>query len=118
MINAPIELDIYVTNEDIRQKQKLESVEIIRQDSKRYELFDDFDIRICYQWNRRTCKILKDGEKYSAEYKIKIDEEYKKQVIDVLKSVNLVDELKCTTMLKIQQFHIINILRKYIPNIK
>ena len=24
MINAPIELDIYVTNEDIRQKQKLE----------------------------------------------------------------------------------------------
>lgn len=95
---------------------KLQSVKIIRQDSKGYDVAD-YDIRMCYWGNGSAGKILKDGESYSAEYKIKISEEFRNDVIKVLNSVNWREELNCIAMLKIQQFHIIDVLKKYIPNI-
>lgn len=100
-----------------RAKTKLETVKIVRQDSKNYDTLKDFDIRMCYWGNGSAGKILKNEESYSAEYKIKITEEFRTGVINVLSSVNWFKELNCIAMLKIQQFHIVNVLKKYIPNI-
>ena len=100
-----------------RPNNKLRNLKIIRQDSKGYDEIDDFDIRMCYWGNGSAGKILKTDEKYSAEYKIKISDKYKKDVINLLNNINWFDELNCIAMLKIQQFHIINVLKKYIPNI-
>ena len=99
-----------------KKKEKLETVKIIRQDSKKYDEIKDFDIRMCY-WGWRAGKILKDGEQYAGEYKIKIDEKFKNKVIDVLENVNWRDELNFIAMGKIQQFHIIKVLKKYIKDI-
>ena len=101
-----------------RPKNNLETVKIVRQDSKGYSDITNFDIRMCYWGNGSAGKILKDGETYSAEYKIMVDKDFKNDVISVLNNVNWFDELNCIAMLKIQQFHIINLLRKNIPNIK
>jgi len=100
-----------------RPKNKLKSVQIIRQDSKGYDKFLDFDLRMCYWGNGSAGKILKKGENYSAEYKLKIDPKYREEAIKVLSNINWFDELNCIAMLKIQQFHIVNVLKKYIPNI-
>lgn len=99
-----------------RPINKLKSVSIIRQDSGGYCEFD-FDIRMCYWGNGSAGKILKDGDNYSAEYKIKISDEFRDRVVSLLNEINWFDELNCIAMLKIQKFHIINILKKYIPNI-
>lgn len=100
-----------------RPKNKLNSVSITRQDSKGYDGIDNFDIRMCYWGNGSAGKILKEGETYSAEYKIKVNDEFRKDVIGVLSNIDWFEELNCIAMLKIQQFHIINALKKYIPNI-
>jgi hypothetical protein len=100
-----------------RPKNNLKAIHIIRQDSKGYDEFEDFDLRMCYWGNGSAGKILKEGQNYSAEYKLKIDQKYKNEVIKVLSNINWFDELNCIAMLKIQQFHIINTLKKYIPNI-
>ena len=101
---------------NIKKSTKLKSVKIIRQDSKGYDDCNDYDIRMCYWGNGSAGKILKD-EKYSAEYKISISEQYRDAVIEVLTTINWREELNCIAMLKIQQFHIINVLKKYIPDI-
>lgn len=103
-----------------KKKNKLNDITIIRQDSKKYkEVGDDFDIRMCYWGNGSAGKILSDDENYSAEYKIIINNpELKDEVIHVLTNVNWWNELNCIAMLKIQQFHVIKVLKKYIPNIK
>lgn len=112
--------NIYKRHEDglnSRPKNKLKALKIVRQDSKGYSEFEDFDIRMCYWGNGSAGKILKEGENYSAEYKIKITDEYREEVRRILTNINWFDELNCIAMLKIQQFHIIKILKKYIPNI-
>jgi hypothetical protein len=101
-----------------RPKNKLNSVKITRQDSKGYDDIEDFDIRMCYWGNGSAGKILKQGENYSAEYKIKIADEFKDEVVKVLSNINWFDELNCIAMLKIQQFHIINVLKKYVKGIE
>ena len=100
-----------------KPKNKLECLKIIRQDSKNYKDYTDFDIRLCYWGNGSAGKILKDGENYSAEYKIYIKDEFRADVLNILENVNWFDELNCIAMLKIQQFHIINLLKKNIKNI-
>lgn len=98
-------------------KNTLKTVKIIRQDSKNYDNIEDFDIRMCYWGNGSAGKLLSEKESYSAEYKIKIDKEFREDVLNILKNINWFDELNCIAMLKIQQFHIIKVLRKYITNI-
>lgn len=100
-----------------RPVNKLKGVRIIRQDSKEYNLILDFDLRMCYWGNGSAGKILKDGETYSAEYKFIIDKNIKDAVIGVLNQVNWIEELNCIAMLKIQQFHIIQVLKKYLPEL-
>ena len=102
-----------------KPKNKLKDITIIRQDSAKYKITDNYDIRMCYWGDGSAGKILKDGEKYSAEYKILIhNTKIKEEVIKILSSVDWHKELNCIAMLKIQQFHIVNILKKYIPEIE
>ena len=97
---------------------KLKDITIYRQDSKGYEK-RDFDIRMCYWGDGSAGKILKDDEHYSAEYKIKINNiELKDKIIKVLSNFNWKDYLKCIAMRKIQQFHIVDVLHKEVPEIK
>ena len=98
--------------------KKLKDITIYRQDSKGY-LEKDFDIRMCYWGNASAGKILKEHEHYSAEYKIKIhNNELKNEIIRVLNEVDWKKELKHIAMLKIQQFHIYELLEREIPEIE
>lgn len=99
-----------------KKPNKLKTVEIVRQDSKKYPDFKA-DIVMCYWGNGSAGKILKENETYSAMYKIKVADEFKDDVKRVLSEVDWFKELNCIAMLKIQQFHIINVLKKHIPNI-
>lgn len=98
-----------------KPKNKLQTVTICRNDSKKYTDFD-FDIRLC-AWGNATGKVLNDNETYAAEYKIKIEPLFREQVVSLLSGLDWKQELNCIAMPKLQQFHIINMLKKYIKNI-
>ena len=93
---------------------KSKNIKIIRQDSRTYNE-EPYDIRMCYWGNGSAGKILRPEEHYSAEYKIQVlNPIYKDKVIQVLKNFDWKKYLNCIAMRKIQQFHIIEILRKEI----
>lgn len=97
---------------------KLKDITIYRQDSTNYDK-ENFDIRMCYWGDRSAGKILKEGEHYSAEYKIKIHNlKLKDDIIRVLTTFDWKSYLNCIAMRKIQKFHIINILKQNVPGIK
>ena len=97
---------------------KLHDISIYRQDCTDYDK-KDFDIRMCYWGDGTAGKILQSSERYSAEYKIKIhNEELKDDIIRVLTAFNWKEYLSCIAMRKIQQFHIVDVLKKEIPQIK
>ena len=74
---------------------------------------------MCYWGDGTAGKILQSSERYSAEYKIKIhNEELKDDIIRVLTAFNWKEYLSCIAMRKIQQFHIVDVLKKEIPQIK
>lgn len=101
-----------------KPKHTLKDISIYRQDSNGYE-DKPFDIRMCYWGNGTAGKILGDGEKYSAEYKIKINnEDLRERIIGVLSLFDWKNYLKCIAMRKIQQFHIVNVLTDNIPEIQ
>ena len=112
-------LNVYVKPKNGLNKKKvarLKDVEIVRIDSKIYESFE-FDIRMCY-WGNAAGKILKDGERYSGEYKIKIhNEALKDRIITVLTNVDWKKELNTTAMPVIQKYHIVNVLKREIEEI-
>jgi hypothetical protein len=101
-----------------KQEAKLKDIIITRQDSKGYDKLD-YDIRMCYWGNGSAGKILQEDEKYSGEYKIKIlNKVLKEDIIRVLSTVDWKKELNFIAMLRIKQYNIIEILKKYIPEIK
>lgn len=96
---------------------KLNSITIYRQDVKDYEL-KPYDVRLCYWGNGSAGKILSEDEHYSAEYKIKINNlELKDDIISLLKTFDWSEYLNCIAMRKIQQYHIIDVLKKNIKDI-
>lgn len=102
-----------------KQKIKLKDIDIIREDTKKYTETKVYDLRMCYRGDGSAGKILEEGESYSSEYKIIINnKELKEEIISVLKKVDWKKELNNISMLKIQQFHIHKILKREIPNIK
>lgn len=113
-------LNVYVRPKNGLNKKKatkLKDIEIVRQDSKRYESFE-YDIRMCYWGDATAGKILSEGETYSGEYKIKIyNESLKDKIINVLTNIDWKKELNSTAMCRIKQYHIVDVLKKYIPDI-
>lgn len=100
-----------------KSRSKLKDIEIVRQDSKRYADFD-FDIRMCYWGDATAGKILSDNESYSGEYKIKIhNSKLKECILHILKNTNWKKELKSTAMCRIKQYHIVDLLKREIPEI-
>lgn len=114
--------NIYKRPEDGLNKKpnnKLKDITIIRQDSKKYNSINNYDIRMCYWGDGSAGKILKEDEHYSAEYKIIINNsKLKNKILECLNNVNWHEELNCISMLRIPQFHIYKILKKYIPEIQ
>ena len=97
---------------------KLNDITIYRQDSKGYEN-KDYDIRMCYWGDGTAGKILNPDEHYSAEYKIKINnKELKESITNCLNTFDWKSYLKCIAMRKIQQFHIIDVLKENVKGIK
>lgn len=113
-------LNIYVRPKNglnKRRTSKLKDLEIVRHDSKKYKDFD-FDIRLC-GWGASAGKILSEGETFSSEYKIKIhNDDLREKIIDVLTNADWSRELNSTATPKIQQFHIINLLKREIKGIQ
>lgn len=113
-------LNVYVRPKNGLNKKKinkLKDVDIVRKDSKRYKDMD-YDIRICSWGDATAGKILNDNEHYSGEYKIKINnKELKNEIINILSKINWREEINNTTMCSIKKYHIIDVLKKYIPNI-
>lgn len=115
-------LNIYKRPENgklnVKPKLKLEDITIYRQDSSLYEKVE-YDIRICYWGNGSAGKVLKEGESYSAEYKIKIhNEDLKDEIISLFNAFDWKEYLNCIAMRKIQQYHIIDVLKQNIVGIK
>lgn len=114
-------LNVYVRPEgglNKKKTNKLKDITIVRQDSKKYNDFE-YDIRMCYWGDGTAGKILKEDEHYSGEYKIKIhNKELKDEIIKVLSNINWKSELNSTAMCRIKQYHIIDILKKNIKDIK
>lgn len=102
-----------------RPSNKLKVLSICRNDSKKYPDFD-YDIRMCAWGDGTAGKILSDDEHYSAEYKIKVSEdcEDREEILNFLKTFDWRGHMKCIAMRKIQQFHIINILKDYFKDIE
>lgn len=115
--------NIYVRPENglnSRPKSKLKDVTVIRQDSKKYDEINEFDVRMCYWGDGSAGKILyNEEERYSGEYKIIVNNpKFKEKVVEVLSNIDWHKELKCIAMLRIKQYHINQILQKYIPEIE
>ena len=114
-------LNVYIRPKNGLNKKiptKLKDITIIRQDKKGYEDIE-FDIRMCYWGDGTAGKILKEGENYSGEYKIIIhNKELKDDIINLLSTIKWKDEIDSVAMRRIKQYHIIQVLKKYIPNIK
>lgn len=93
-------------------KNKLSYISICRNDSKKYEVFP-FDVRMCAWGDGSAGKILEDGERYSAEYKIKVDENHPLyfEIVEYIRNYDWRKYVECIAMKKIQQFHIIDVLR-------
>ena len=102
------------------KKTRLRDVSIVRQDAKRYNELVTYDLRMCYWGNGSAGKILTDSdEKYSGEYKIIINNpELREEILRVLTKVDWHSELNKIAMLKIQQFHICELLLREIPEIE
>ena len=113
-------LNVYVRPKNGLNKKiptKLKDITIVRQDKKGYTDIE-FDIRMSY-WGASAGKILKEGENYSGEYKIIIhNKDLKEDIINLLSTIKWENEIDSTATPKIQQYHIIQVLKKYIPNIK
>lgn len=114
-------LNVYVRPKNGLNKKiptKLKDITIIRQDKQGYEDIE-FDIRMCYWGDATAGKILKEGESYSGEYKIIIhNKELKDDIINLLSTIKWENEIDSVAMRRIKQYHIIQVLKKYIPNIK
>lgn len=98
---------------------RLKDITIIRQDSKKYESTQEYDLRMCYWGDGSAGKILEENETYSAEYKIIINNDgLRDEIITCLSSIDWHKEINVIAMLKIQQFHIVEALKKRMPEIK
>lgn len=102
-----------------KPSSKLKDVTIVRQDSKKYEQIKDYDIRMCYWGDGTAGKILSEGESYSGEYKIIINnEERRDEIKDFIENFDWNGYVKGIAMKRLKQYHIVEVLKEHIPDIK
>lgn len=95
----------------------LKDITIYRQDCKDYDK-KPFDIRMCRRGNGCAGKILCSDEHYSAEYKILINNnELRDKILKILTEYDWKSEIQSIAVRSIKQYHIINVLKRYIPEI-
>lgn len=97
---------------------KLKDISIFRHDTKGYAE-RTADLRMCYWGNSTAGKLLSDGESYSAEYKIVVNNSaLKERVIDVLSTYDWESHLKSISMRTISQSQVYDVLSHEIPEIR
>lgn len=102
-----------------RKTNKLKDITIIRQDSKKYDSIEDYDVRMCYWGDGTAGKILKEGESYSGEYKIIINNESKRDEIkSFIEEFDWNGHTRGIAMKRLKQYHIIEVLKKNLSYIK
>lgn len=116
-------LNIYKRSEiGLNKKPKFEmfDIKVVRDAKKGYDDIQDYNIRMVYWGSGSAGKILgKDDKRYAGEYKIKIyNEKLKDRIIEVLSNTDWHKEIRTIAMLKIKQYHIYNLLKREIPDIK
>lgn len=101
-----------------KQKSKLNSVQIYRQDRKDYDSLD-YDIRMCYWGDATAGKILsEEDKKYAGEYKICVRNiDNKEEIVNFIKSFDWNGYKSGIAMKKLQQFHIIDVLLEHFPEL-
>ena len=116
-------LNIYrrPSNGVLHQKEiaRLKDITILRDKRKGFNEAKDWDIRMCYWGNGSAGKILKDDENYSGEFKIIIHkQELKDKILSALQKADWHKELPHVSMLKIQKYHLIEFLKREVPEIR
>ena len=94
-----------------KPSHKLKAISICRQDSKGYTE-QPYDVCLCY-WGNGSCgKIVNQPGTYSAEYKIKVNNiEHHDEIVDFIKTYNWREYVNCIAAKKLQQFHIVDVLK-------
>ncbi len=101
-----------------KENNKLKDLTIVRQDSINYKKIQDYDLRMSY-FGASAGKILDETEDYCGVYKIIIhNKKLKDKIITILSNTNWKKELSFIAQPKIQQFHIIKVLKEQIPEIE
>lgn len=101
-----------------RRTNRLKDVEIIRQDSKKYHSVKDYDLRI-QRVGEYMGRVIPDGESYGGEYKIVVkNKSIKNKVIKVLSDVDWQKELTFISTPYLLNAHIVDLLKREIPEIK
>ncbi len=102
-----------------RKRYKLEDITIIRKDKKKYKITDKYDIRMCHWGNTTAGKILKDGENYSNEYKIIINNKEKyNEIKNFILNYNWNRHVKSISAKGLLQYHIIEVLKDNVEGVK
>ena len=103
-----------------RPKNKLKSIKIKRNDSKGYNEWNDYDIRMCGWGDGTAGKILSPTDKlYACEYKIKIlDEKNRDKIVKFFNEFDWNGFTNGIAMKRLKQFHIIDVLKKQFPKLK
>lgn len=100
-----------------KSSNRLKDITIVRQDSRGYA-DREFDLRMCYWGDGTTGKILSEGESYSGEYKIIINNKDRyDEIKDFISHFDWNGYTKGIAMKRLKQFQIIEVLKKHIPNI-
>lgn len=103
-----------------RPQTKLKDIDIISSDPRQKIIFKEIEADLeIVGWGASVGKIIKENEKYCDTYKIIIkNKELKDEIIHCFKKVDWYKEVNFITTPRINKYHIIKVLKKYIPNIK
>ena len=102
-----------------RPQTKLKDVDIVSSDPRQKINFKDIkaDLEIV-GWGT-VGKIVKEGERYTDTYKIIIkNKKLKDEIMYCLKKIDWYKEVNFITTPRINKYHIVKVLKKYIPDIK
>ncbi|WP_455619619.1 hypothetical protein [Eisenbergiella sp.] len=101
-----------------KRMSRLHDITIIREDQPGFEAAE-YDLRMCYWGDATAGKILKPSEQYAAVYKIIINNrQLHNEIMDALTSADWKERLNCIAARKIQKFHIVELLKEKVPEIK